>query len=191
VAVRSASVLRICYLRMAHAGVSVGFDCHIGPGCEFTVGNRGRLVMRGVHLGRGCQVDVGAGACLDLREVWIGQHSVLAAREGIRIGPGTMIAEMSVIRDANLSRAGGLALTEGHHVCAPIAIGHDVWLGARATVLSGVTIGDSATVGAGAVVTRDVAARTTVVGVPARGREVRRVPLTDGRVVGQLLQRAP
>jgi acetyltransferase-like isoleucine patch superfamily enzyme len=147
--------------------------------------------MHGVHLGRGCEVDVGAGACLDLRKVWIGQHSVLTAREGIRIGPGTMIAEMSVIRDADLSRAGGLALADGHHVCAPITIGRDVWLGARATVLSGVIIGDSATVGAGAVVTRNVPARTTVVGVPARQREVRRVAPADYRDVSQLLQRAP
>lgn len=38
----------------------------------------------------------------------------------------------------------------------PIEIGHDVWIGARATILSGVNIGISAVIGAGAVVTRDV-----------------------------------
>lgn len=41
-------------------------------------------------------------------------------------------------------------------------------MGAGATILAGVTIGDDAVVAAGAVVTKDVPARTVVVGSPAR-----------------------
>ena len=47
-------------------------------------------------------------------------------------------------------------------------IGHDVWIGARATILRGVTIGHGAIVGAGAVVTKDVEAYSIVGGVPAK-----------------------
>ena len=50
----------------------------------------------------------------------------------------------------------------------PIRIGKGVWIGANATVLAGVTIGDHAVVAAGAVVTKDVPARAIVGGVPAR-----------------------
>ncbi|WP_347059001.1 DapH/DapD/GlmU-related protein [Blastococcus sp. HT6-30] len=50
----------------------------------------------------------------------------------------------------------------------PVAIGSDVWLGYGATILSGVRIGDSAIVGAGAVVSRDVAPNTVVAGNPSR-----------------------
>ena len=53
-----------------------------------------------------------------------------------------------------------------------VRIGHDVWIGYRATILSGVTIGHGAVVGAGALVTRDVRPYAVVVGNPAR--EVRR-----------------
>lgn len=43
-----------------------------------------------------------------------------------------------------------------------------MWIGANATVLPGVTIGDGAIVAAGAVVSKDVAANTIVGGVPAK-----------------------
>lgn len=49
-----------------------------------------------------------------------------------------------------------------------ITIGNDVWIGARAIILDGVTIGDGAIVGAGAVVTGDVPDYAVVVGVPAK-----------------------
>jgi acetyltransferase-like isoleucine patch superfamily enzyme len=72
-----------------------------------------------------------------------------------------------------------LLLTGGHVIgppgrraaeltCEPIVVGTGAWLGARVTVLPGVTIGDGAVVAAGAVVTRDVAPHTVVAGVPAR-----------------------
>jgi acetyltransferase-like isoleucine patch superfamily enzyme len=49
-----------------------------------------------------------------------------------------------------------------------VRIGHDVWVGARAIILSGVTIGSGAVIGAGAVVTRDVPPYGVAVGNPAR-----------------------
>ena len=53
----------------------------------------------------------------------------------------------------------------GHkHVC----IGNDVWIGCRAIIMDGVTIGDGAVVGAGAVVTKDVPPYAVVGGVPAK-----------------------
>ena len=50
----------------------------------------------------------------------------------------------------------------------PIHIGKSVWIGAHATILHGVHIGDGAIVAAGALVNRDVRERTLVVGVPAK-----------------------
>ncbi|MGL6201634.1 MAG: DapH/DapD/GlmU-related protein [Lachnospiraceae bacterium] len=51
---------------------------------------------------------------------------------------------------------------------APIVIGKNVWIGANATVLSGVTIGANAIIAAGAVVTKDVSEDNVVGGVPAK-----------------------
>lgn len=75
-------------------------------------------------------------------------------------------------------------LTEGHPeeparrhtlVVAPIHIGRNVWIGAGAMILPGVTIGENAIIAAGAVVNKDVAPNMIVGGVPARElREIRR-----------------
>lgn len=58
--------------------------------------------------------------------------------------------------------------TKGRESARPIRIGNDCWIGGAAIILPGVTIGDGVTVGAGSVVTRDVPARSVVVGNPAR-----------------------
>ena len=53
-------------------------------------------------------------------------------------------------------------------ICKPIVIKRNAWIGAAATILPGVTIGENAIVAAGAVVSRDVPANTVVGGVPAQ-----------------------
>ena len=68
-------------------------------------------------------------------------------------------------------------LTEGHPISpenrhsltvAPIHIKKNAWIGANATIMQGVTIGESAIVAAGAVVTKDVPDYTAVGGIPAK-----------------------
>ncbi len=72
--------------------------------------------------------------------------------------PSTFPFRTMLLRDA----ANADAVTRG-----PIKIGHDVWVGTRATILSGVTIGNGAVIGAGAVVSSDIAPSSVNVGVPA------------------------
>lgn len=69
---------------------------------------------------------------------------------------------------------------------APIEIGHDVWIGARAVLLDGITIGNGAIVGAGAVVAGDIPPYAVAVGVPAR---VVRKRFTDEQIA-KLLESA-
>ena len=81
--------------------------------------------------------------------------------EGTQIGPAVQIYAADHPRDPAQRRAGlELGLS--------VEIGRNVWIGGGAIILPGVTIGDDAIVGAGSVVTRDVAAGGTVVGNPAR-----------------------
>lgn len=53
-------------------------------------------------------------------------------------------------------------------ICKPIVIKRNVWIGAGATILPGVTVGENAVVAAGAVVSKDVPANTVVGGIPAK-----------------------
>jgi UDP-2-acetamido-3-amino-2,3-dideoxy-glucuronate N-acetyltransferase len=63
---------------------------------------------------------------------------------------------------------GGGLQSEADWVCLPTLVKHGASIGSGATILCGVTIGEKALVGAGAVVTKDVAAHAVVAGVPAR-----------------------
>ena len=53
-------------------------------------------------------------------------------------------------------------------VYQPIVIKRNAWIGAAATILPGITIGENAIVAAGSVVTKDVPSNTIVAGVPAK-----------------------
>src|SRR4051812_26330315 len=66
---------------------------------------------------------------------------------------------------------------------ARVTVGNDVWIGTRAIILNGVTIGDGAIVAAGAGVTQDVAPYTIVGGVPAQGI----CSPVDASIVGRVL----
>lgn len=61
-----------------------------------------------------------------------------------------------------------LPVSEQHPRNSSVTIGHDVWIGANSTILSGLHIGTGAVVGAGSVVTKDVPPYAIVAGVPAR-----------------------
>jgi maltose O-acetyltransferase len=95
------------------------------------------------------------------------------AQGGVRIGDDSLIASHVAITSLTHSLAGG----KYSETCLyqPIEIGRNVWIGTHAVILPGVKIGDNAVVGAGAVVTRDVAPGTVVVGIPAAPRPPGRV----------------
>ena len=98
-------------------------------------------------------------------DVGIGEFSVLRANGGLTIGDRVQIAAGCVLT----TRGHPLDLPRhGRNVDAPIVVGDDVWLGAGAILLPGVTVGRGAVVAAGAVVTEDVPPMTIVGGVPAR-----------------------
>lgn len=83
---------------------------------------------------------------------------------GITIGDGCQIGHNVVFATLNHGIAPEDRMTT---YPAPIVLGRNVWIGANATILQGVVVGDNAIVAAGAVVTKDVAPDTVVGGVPA------------------------
>ncbi len=100
------------------------------------------------------------------RNVFVNQNCTFYDLGGLDIGDDVMIGP-------NVS-----LITSGHPVepsrrrdfvvARPIVIGNNVWIGAGATIIGGVTVGENAVVGAGSVVTRDVPPNTLVGGNPAR-----------------------
>ena len=98
--------------------------------------------------------------------VFINQGCMLMDIAGIDIGDDVMLGP--AVRLITGGHPLDPDLRRKQIVAAPISIDSNVWLGAGATVLHGVTVGRDAVVAAGAVVTRDVPPGTLVAGVPAR-----------------------
>lgn len=84
---------------------------------------------------------------------------------GITIGDGALIGHNVMIATLNHSQD---PAHRGDMIPLPVHIGKKVWIGANATILPGVTIGDNTIIAAGAVVTKDVKANTIVGGIPAK-----------------------
>lgn len=106
----------------------------------------------GINIKLGKNVFINSGCCFQ-------DHA------GIEIGDGTLIGHQVVIATLNHAQD---PLSRADMFPKPVKIGKNVWIGAHATILPGVTIGDNAIIAAGAVVTKDVENNVVVGGVPAK-----------------------
>jgi acetyltransferase-like isoleucine patch superfamily enzyme len=87
---------------------------------------------------------------------------------GIRIRREALIGSGVIIYDSDFHDLHPARRRGGRPAMAPVEIGHNAFIGDRAIILKGVTIGADAVVGAGSVVTTDVPAGVVVAGNPAR-----------------------
>ncbi len=99
----------------------------------------------------------------------IGSGSSIGDRTEIHVGNRVTIGERTLISwDCCIMDRDYHAINSDTEQMRPVTIGNHVWIGCKAVILKGVTIGDGAVIAAGAVVTRDVPAHALVGGNPAR-----------------------
>jgi maltose O-acetyltransferase len=128
-----------------------------------TVG-RGSTIYGPVHVRPygGCRyVTIGSDTFLNIDAAFTVVYDRVRIGDRVQIGPRVSFETMGH----------GLVYVPGKgrgRTSAPIVVEDEVWIGANAVILQGVTIGRGAVVAAGAVVNRDVAPYTLVGGVPAR-----------------------
>ena len=133
------------------------------------VTDNAELILRqGSKLARGTCLIAKYGQLEIGRDTHIGMFSILVARQKIVIGDNCLIAEFVTIRDQDHKMEAEKITAKNGFSTAPIYIGNNVWIGAKATITKGVTIGNNAVIGAGAVVTSNIPENTLAVGVPAR-----------------------
>lgn len=111
--------------------------------------------------------------------VRIGSRSTIwggPQRGRVVIGHDVLFGPEVLVTAANYRFNDGAPVTDQAMDEADVLIGDDVWLGGRVIVLPGVSIGDGAVIGAGAVVTKSVPPMAIAVGGPARVVGRRRLP---------------
>ena len=141
---------------MRLSGVKIGRGSVIfGAPTIYGGGNiRDRLVIgEDVVMNIGCTFEV---------------NSMITIGDRVALGHEVLVLTTS-------HRIGGAASRAGRIVTGPVEIGTGSWIGARAVILPGVTIGQGAVVSAGSVVNKDVPPNALVSGVPAE-ITVRRLP---------------
>lgn len=149
---------------MIHPTAEADAGCRIGKGC--TLWHQAQ-VRAGAVLGAGCVL--GKGAYVDAKVV-LGRECRVQ-NYGCVFGPAevgnrVLIGPHAVVSNCRFPRV-NLGNCYAGHIDAPVRIDHDASIGAHAVILPGVHVGAYATIGSGAVVTRDVPAYALAYGVPA------------------------
>ena len=108
----------------------------------------------------GCNIYIGDGVIINCNVTILDTNRVELG-DDVFIAPGVVIS--AATHPLNAQRR-----VSRHFQSHPIRIGNRAWIGANATILPGVTIGENAVVAAGAVVTKDVPDNCLVGGVPAK-----------------------
>jgi len=159
---------------LSRRGLLLDRSCYVGPGVSLGPDNREGLngtvaVGDSCELNQGVELNPFGGSIWIARRVWLGPYVVIYGHGGVEIGEQTLVSMHCTILSSNhgVPPVGSL-IRETPDELRPTKIGRDVWIGANAVVLGGVTVGDGAVVGAGAVVNRDVDSGAVVAGVPAR-----------------------
>ena len=124
-------------------------------------------------VGKGCYIEAPFHANWGGKHVFLGDYVyanfnlTLVDDANIYIGNNVMFAPNVVIATAGHPLNPTLR-EKGYQYNQEVRIGNNVWVGANATILPGVTIGDNTVIGAGAVVSRDLPPNVLAMGVPAR-----------------------
>ena len=127
---------------------------------RLAVVGRGAIVRPPFYCDYGSNIRLGDDVFINFNCVFLDVVGIVIG-DRTQIGPGVHIYAADHPRDPEVRRRG---LEFGQ----PVKVGSDVWIGGGAIILPGVSIADRAIIGAGSVVTKDVAAGMTVAGNPAR-----------------------
>lgn len=127
---------------------------------RFAAVGEGAVIRPPFYCDYGYNISLGTGSFLNFNCIVLDVCAVVIG-EKTQIGPGVQLIAADHPREEAMRDA-------GLEFARPVRIGRNVWIGAAAIVLPGITIGDGAIIGAGSIVTRDVPAGATAVGNPAR-----------------------
>lgn len=161
------SFFRVLKLKLSYPGITIDFKTKIQSNCSITCVKGGKLTILKSHISYGTLIKADSKSTLSIFNSFIGRNCVITAKEKIVINKNCLIAEMVVIRDQNHIIDIENSSRE-HFNTAPIEVKENVWIASKATILKGVTVGESSVVAASAVITKDIPTNEVWGGIPAK-----------------------
>ncbi|CAA0079808.1 Putative acetyltransferase [BD1-7 clade bacterium] len=156
------------YSLLAFQNIEFGKNVSLHSTAEIIATDGGRLIIgNNVLISKNAKILVKEGVLSIGDFVHVGEGTIIVCRESISIGRDSLIAEYVVIRDQD-HRVHDRPIRSAGFETAPIHIGEDVWVGAKATILKGSRIGNGAVVGAHSLVNSHIGERFLTLGTPAR-----------------------
>ncbi|PKN58607.1 MAG: acyltransferase [Deltaproteobacteria bacterium HGW-Deltaproteobacteria-14] len=150
-----------------YGDVTLGVDCVIAPDVA-VFAEPGRPIRVGDRCSIAAGVFLHGPITLGKRVSLHPRATLDGGRAGLVIGDGTRIANGATLFAYDYGLDPTTAIMDQPVTSRGIRIGADVWVGAGAGITDGVTVGDHAVIGMGAVVTRDVPDWAIMGGSPAR-----------------------
>lgn len=163
------SKCRILKFKLKSNHVKITGSSFVEKNVTIDASNESKIMIVNSYISEGTHIKADLGGSIVIKDTFVGHNCIIVAIDKIEIDKNCQIAEFVVIRDQDHNHhLDDQPIAELGFSSKPVLIESNVWIGAKASILKGATIGKNAVIGAHSLVLGNVNAGSVHVGTPSR-----------------------